>query len=190
MPRSTQPARARLLRAADELFYAHGIAATGVDAVIEKAGVATGSLYKNFGGKADLVAAYLADRDRRFGELWETHIEAARDARAKLLALFDAHADWMRQTGALRGCAHVAAAAQLPADHAGVAAAVAHKQRLIDRLTELVEAVDVPAPRALAQDLALLYDGMLAAQAIGIDPDPLARARRLAEQIVHAADGA
>ncbi|CAJ1498774.1 TetR/AcrR family transcriptional regulator [[Mycobacterium] burgundiense] len=189
MPRSTQPARDRLLRAADELFYAHGIAGTGVDAVIEKAGVATGSLYKNFGGKAALVAAYLADRDRRFRELWETHIESAGDARARLLALFAAHADWAQQTGGRRGCAHVAAATQLPADHVGVAAAVEHKRRLVARLIELAESAGASEPRELAHELALIYDGMLSAQAIGIDPDPLARARRLAARVVEAGLG-
>ncbi|MGE2836144.1 TetR/AcrR family transcriptional regulator [Mycobacterium sp. SMC-4] len=187
MPRSTQPARERLLRAADELFYTHGIAATGVDTVIEKAGVATGSLYKNFGGKADLVAAYLADRDRRFAELWEAHIDDAPDARTRLLALFATHETWTRQTGARRGCAHVAAATQLPDDHVGVVAAVDHKRRLIDRLTELAEAAGASQPRELARDVALIYDGMLNAQAIGLDPAPVARARRLAEQMVDAA---
>ncbi|MGE2729634.1 TetR/AcrR family transcriptional regulator [Mycolicibacterium vaccae] len=187
MPRSTQPARDRLLRAADEIFYNQGIAGTGVDTVIEKAGVATGSLYKNFGGKADLVAAYLADRDRRFGELWEAQIAAESDSRARLLALFTAHRTWTAQTGAQRGCAHVAAATQLPADHAGVAAAVAHKRRLIARLTELAAAAGAPEPGALAHDIALIYDGMLNAQAIGLDPEPVARARRLAERVVDAA---
>lgn len=187
MSRTTQPARERLLRAADEIFYTHGIAGTGVDTVIEKAGVATGSLYKNFGGKADLVAAYLADRDRRFGELWESHIEVAGDARAAVLALFAAHETWTRQTGAVRGCAHVAAATQLPADHVGVAAAVDHKQRLIARLTELAESAGAPQPRELAHDVALIYDGMLSAQAIGLDPEPVTRARKLAERTVEAA---
>ena len=38
-------ARERLLAAADELFYRDGVHSTGIDAVIEKAGVAKGSLY-------------------------------------------------------------------------------------------------------------------------------------------------
>ena len=45
------PPRERLLAACDELFYRDGVQSTGIDAVIEKAGVAKGSLYYNFRGK-------------------------------------------------------------------------------------------------------------------------------------------
>ena len=41
-------ARERLLAASDELFYRDGVHSTGIDAVIEKAGVAKGSLYYIF----------------------------------------------------------------------------------------------------------------------------------------------
>jgi AcrR family transcriptional regulator len=58
-------ARERLLTAGDELFNRDGVHSTGIDAVIEKAGVAKGSLYYIFGGKDELVAAYL----RRLGPL-------------------------------------------------------------------------------------------------------------------------
>ena len=58
-------ARERLLTAADELFYRDGVHSTGIDAVIEKSGVAKGSQYYIFGGKDELVAAYL----RRLGPL-------------------------------------------------------------------------------------------------------------------------
>ena len=49
--------RERLLAACDELFYRDGVQSTGIDAVIEKAGVAKGSLYYIFGGKDELVAS-------------------------------------------------------------------------------------------------------------------------------------
>jgi AcrR family transcriptional regulator len=41
-------ARERLLGAAARLFYANGVAATGIDAIITEAGVAKMSLYNNF----------------------------------------------------------------------------------------------------------------------------------------------
>ena len=48
--------RERLLRAAAQLFRENGIAATGVDAITERAGMTHGSLYSQFGSK-DAVAA-------------------------------------------------------------------------------------------------------------------------------------
>ncbi len=179
-----QPARQRLLRAADELFYSQGITGTGVDAVIAKAGVATGSLYKNFNGKADLVTAYLTDRDQRFRAMWESYIESESDSRARILALFSAHDAWTLETGSVRGCAHVAAATQLPRDHPGVAIAADHKERLLARLAELCHEAGVSEPDRRAGDLALIYDGMLSAQAISGDSEPVARARRLAERLL------
>ncbi|MGB0303127.1 MAG: TetR/AcrR family transcriptional regulator, partial [Alteromonas oceani] len=55
-------ARDKLLKAAGELFYDHGITATGVDAVITRAGVAKMSLYNNFKSKSELIAAYIDAR--------------------------------------------------------------------------------------------------------------------------------
>src|SRR5918994_925920 len=52
-------ARDKLLGAASELFYADGIAATGVDDVVRAAGVSKPTLYAHFGSKAELVAAVL-----------------------------------------------------------------------------------------------------------------------------------
>lgn len=186
MPASRQPARVRLLRAADEIFYERGIAGTGVDAVIERAGVATGSLYKNFSGKDELVAAYLADRDQRWRAEWESAIAAAADPVDRVLALFTATARWREHAGLSRGCAHVAAVNQLPQDHPGVAMAVAHKRHVVDRLTPLVAETGAADPAVTAADIALIYDGMLNAFAIPLAADPVTRAIRLARVVLDA----
>src|SRR5690349_20510422 len=57
------PARARLIDAATRLFYEEGIHAVGVDRVIEEAAVTRATLYKQFGGKENLVLAYLGNED-------------------------------------------------------------------------------------------------------------------------------
>ncbi|MBO0679726.1 TetR/AcrR family transcriptional regulator [Mycolicibacterium sp. S2-37] len=179
-----QPARVRLLRAAGELFYEHGIAGTGVDAVIERAGVATGSLYKNFSGKDELVAAYLADRDERWREEWDRAIAEADDPAGRVLAIFTATERWRDHVGLQRGCAHIAAAGQLPPEHPGMAVAVAHKRHVVERLTTLVAATSAANPATTASDIALIHDGMLGSMAVGLDPDPVARAYRIARTLL------
>lgn len=179
-----QPARLRLLQAADELFYEHGIANTGVDAVIERAGVATGSLYKNFRGKDDLVASYLADRDRRWRELWEACIAAETEPRERVLALFTATEQWRSSTSLSRGCAHVAAAVQLPRDHPGLTAVAEHKRHVVARLAREVAAAGTADAEQTAHDIALVYDGMLSALAVGVEADPIGRARRIAGRLL------
>ncbi|MBL9215739.1 MAG: TetR/AcrR family transcriptional regulator [Opitutaceae bacterium] len=48
--------RARILRAASEVFRERGVASTGVDAVMRRAGLTHGGFYAHFRGKAELVA--------------------------------------------------------------------------------------------------------------------------------------
>lgn len=175
-------ARDRLLAAADELFYAQGIAATGVDAVIGRAGVAIGSLYNNFGGKDGLVAAYLDDRQARFEQLWDDLVAARTDPVERVLALFDAFSTW---AGTNRnGCADLAAVTQLDAEQPGHAAALRHKRAVRDRLRALVADTGTADPDALTADLLLVHEGALSALALGLDPDPVGRARRLAARLL------
>lgn len=174
--------RERLLVAAEELFYTEGIASTGVDAVIERAGVATGSLYKNFGGKDALVEAYLHERDHRWRAHWEACIAEHSDPVERVLAIFTAVASWSPSSPANRGCAHLAATVQLPPGHPATQAAHAHKQHLADRLRELCAATTTEDPESLGHDLLLIYEGMNNLIALDLDPDPVARARQLAQQ--------
>ena len=106
-------ARERLLAAADELFYRDGVHSTGIDAVIEKAGVAKGSLYYIFGGKDELVAAYLRGRHERFRQQVEEAQAGIDDPADKILALFDALADYV-SLPEYRGCPFDSAAAEAP----------------------------------------------------------------------------
>jgi AcrR family transcriptional regulator len=176
-------ARDRLLAAADELFYAQGIAGTGVDAVIGRAGVALGSLYNNFGGKDGLVAAYLDDRQARFEQLWDDLVATRTEPVDRVLALFDAVATWA-DDGNRHGCADVAAVTQLDPEQPGHAAALRHKQAVRDRLRALVADTGTADADGLTADLLLLHEGALSALALGLDPDPVGRARRLAARLL------
>jgi AcrR family transcriptional regulator len=106
-------AREKLLAAADELFYAHGIQSVGIDRIIEHAGVAKGSLYNTFGSKDELVRAYLASRHAGTTDRLGRAVEAETDPRQRLLAVFRAQAELFREPG-FRGCAFVTASAEAP----------------------------------------------------------------------------
>ena len=53
------PPRERILAAAADLFYRHGIRAVGVEAIAEAAGTNKMTLYRHFESKDELVAEYL-----------------------------------------------------------------------------------------------------------------------------------
>ncbi len=60
--------RARIMEAADHLFYREGVRATGTEKIMSVSDVAKATFYRHFPSKDDLVIAYLAHRDRSFFE--------------------------------------------------------------------------------------------------------------------------
>lgn len=179
------PAGRRVLDAASELFYTHGIHAVGVEAIADHAGTTKKTLYDRFGSKDALVAAYLDRRSVR----WKAHVEAwlaqhpTQTARHAPLGLLDALAAWM--VGQDRGCAFVNAFAEVGGtDHPGLAVIRAEKDWLRSRYTELCSQAGLPQPERLGSALHLLHEGALVAGTAGGDPDALARAREVAEQLL------
>src|SRR3978361_1107714 len=82
-------ARAPLLAAADELFYAEGVHTVGIDRIIERAGVAKASLYSSFGSKDELVKAYLESRHAVRRARLLNGLERFDNPRDRLLGVFD-----------------------------------------------------------------------------------------------------
>jgi AcrR family transcriptional regulator len=183
---ATRPARERLLTAAGELFYESGIAATGVDAVLARAGVSPATMYAHFAGKDALVAAYLERRHEAWRRTWDEVLAEREDPVDRLLSLFDAVARYRSGEGNRRGCAFLAAGTELPADHPGHRWLAADTRLLVDRLRDLAAAAGLEDPAGTADTLLLLYDGALARYARSATTldlpadDPLARARALA----------
>lgn len=154
-------ARARLLAAADRLFYAEGIHTVGIDRVIEEAGVAKGSLFYNFSGKEDLVAAYLAGRDERRRARTAQAQEQLDDPAEKMLAVFDVLHE-AATAPSYNGCPFANANAESAPD--GVEAQFMRSHR--GWLDEMFESLAVDAGYAdaagVAARLRLLYDGAVA----------------------------
>src|SRR5580700_8622472 len=68
------PPRARILAAAGELFYRHGIRAVGVESIAEAAGTNKMTLYRHFPSKDELVAEYLRQEAGKAEAYWD-HLE-------------------------------------------------------------------------------------------------------------------
>lgn len=184
--RRTQEAsapRQRLLDAADQLFYEHGINATGVDAVIAAAQVARMTFYNHFGSKDGLIAAYLKDRDLRWRDTLEEAIDAAGDDPiARVLAVFDALEEWVNDTR-FRGCSFVNAAAELSEhDHPARGVVAAHKRALHERLLSLLKSTGISDADELNDELLLLFEGAITTTALDTVPEAVSRARAMAEQ--------
>ncbi|RUM07119.1 TetR/AcrR family transcriptional regulator [Rhizobium chutanense] len=168
MPKSTANApatgakevRDRILETASELFYRRGVRAVGVDLVVEKSGVAKTSLYRHFGTKDELIAAFLKREDLDFWSTWDRVTEQyPDDASAEL----DAHLKWIGERVGrenYRGCPQINTAAEFPeADHPARKVAETHMREMRRRLKTIAERLAVAAPDRLAGQLTVLING-------------------------------
>ncbi|WP_243831783.1 TetR/AcrR family transcriptional regulator [Naumannella halotolerans] len=183
MPTTMTPAARRVLDAASRLFYAQGIHAVGVDTIAAEAGVTKKTLYDRFGSKDALVVAYLRERDDRWRELLADHRQRAGTDRERLLSLFTAAERWSRKAGG-RGCAAINARAEIDDPEHPIAIEVAREKAwLLEQLVADCRSAGADRPKELAAELALLYDGALAASGLHSVRNPFGSARRAAEAL-------
>ena len=184
-----RPARDRLLDAASELFYDHGVHTVGIDTIIERAGVAKASLYSAFGSKEGLVRAYLEARhaSRRATVLAEMALHD--DPRGKLLAVFDVLGTTVKQPG-FRGCAFANASAESEPDSAAAEVTLKARAWLLAMMAEEATALGAADPADLARQLTLLYDGALAQSRLEPGPAAATAAKAAAQALIDAASPA
>ncbi|MBI2241175.1 MAG: TetR/AcrR family transcriptional regulator [Magnetospirillum gryphiswaldense] len=179
-----------IIEAALRLFLRDGFHATGIAAIIAEASTTKMTLYSHFPSKEALIAAALERRDQLFRDWLFTRMEnlGGADAKARLLALFDALGEWINGKAeplgpAFQGCAFVRAAGAFVApDDPLHCQAAAHKQAIVDHLAGLCRQAGRPAD--IAAGLALLKEGAIAEAFVRGDRDAWKTARGLASLIV------
>jgi AcrR family transcriptional regulator len=177
--------RQRVVDAADELFYARGIRAVGMDDVRTASGVSLKRLYSLFPGKDSLVLAVLRKRHAMWTEGLTAAVDSVEGPREKLLAVYDYLAQWFAEDS-FRGCGFINAFGELGPSSPDVAAyAREHKRSFQDQLTALV--ADAGVDVSLAPQLAILAEGAQTTAAIEGSSDAAGHARRAAETLIDAA---
>ncbi|WP_144751065.1 TetR/AcrR family transcriptional regulator [Curtobacterium pusillum] len=153
----------KLLDAAEELFFTRGIAATPIDAVLERAGISSATLYRGYASKESLVAAALGRRHDDWLATWDRTIDAARDDRGRLLAVFDALDAYRSTAAGSRWCAFLGAAAEYVDAPEDVRTVLdLETGTLHRRLAELAAPVVGDRSAVLADQLLLVVSGYLA----------------------------
>src|SRR5436309_14026324 len=100
-----KPPRERILAAASDLFYRHGIRAVGVEAIAEAADTNKMTLYRHFSSKDELVAECLRQSAKTADACWERLQKLhPGDELAQLGAWFREMADHVADADE-RGCA-------------------------------------------------------------------------------------
>ena len=186
MTASPRSARERLLAAADRLFYAEGVHTVGIDRLISEAGVAKGSLFYNFSGKDDLVAAYLAGRDQRRRARIAAHQDGLADPVDRMLAVFDALHEAVTSPG-YNGCPFANANAEAAPDSVEARALRTFRDWLADTFLTLAREAGFTDPADVADRLRLLYDGAVATSHLDGRPDAARLAKEIAVTVLQTA---
>lgn len=99
-----QTTKERILKTASDLFYSQGYNATGIQQIINEAGVSKGAFYTHFKSKDELGKLYL--QKRHYDEM--THLKQTLTTVKKPLERYyffiTMMRDWMKESG-YRGCA-------------------------------------------------------------------------------------
>ncbi|MFK3980681.1 TetR/AcrR family transcriptional regulator [Micromonospora sp. NPDC050397] len=176
--------RARVLEAADRLYYSLGIQAVGMDALRAEAGVSLKRLYRLFPSKESIVEQVLNGRHEAWNALVERAVEVD-DPRQRLVGIYDMLSRWFDQDD-FRGCVFINSFGELGATAPRVAAIVrAHKAGFQQRLARIV--AEAGGPPWLAPQLAILAEGAQTTAAIAGTNEAAAQARHAAEILIDAA---
>ena len=177
--------RDHLIDTALELFCQDGFHATGVDKIIETAGVARMTMYNHFKSKDELILATLRRRDEKFRNGFMRAVERlGRTPKDRLLAIFDALEEWFREDN-FSGCMLINA----PAEFSGTddpihMASAEHKILMRQYFKKLTTEANTDAPDELADELMLLAEGAIVMAYVAGDANAAARAKATAGKLI------
>jgi len=183
--------RARLLETAGRLFHEQGYRATGLEQLLEAAGVAKASFYKHFPTKEDLVVAVLADLSEEALRTLRAAARAQPDPERRFEALLSVIARQL-EDDAWRGCTFLNLHPEFPVDgHPAREVVAGHKSAVAELVADLVDAMpsqaDVAPPdrRRRAEALHLLAEGALVQAQLDRHANAFDAARDAGKTVLH-----
>lgn len=180
--------RDHLLETAVRLFGERGFRAVGIDTILAEAGVAKMTLYSHFRSKDELIAAALGVLEER----WRVWLRERTDAlsstpEGRLLAAFDALAEWFSQPG-FAGCAFIKAAGEFPAADGPLRRLAAeHSEATIKLFETHARDAMLPDPAEFAKQWHLLFCGAIVTAQCQNGAEVAASARSAGERLLRGA---
>jgi AcrR family transcriptional regulator len=183
-PETGASARERILEACYELFSQRGIRAVGVNEVIERAGVATATLYRHFPSKDELVLAFLEMRERRW-----THglieAEAQRrgsDPEQRLLAIFDVFDEWFHRDD-FEACSFINVLLEMGPQHSAGGASVEYLEHIRSIVQGFAGEAGLRDTESFARSWDILMKGSIVSAAEG-DVEAAPRGKAMARLLI------
>ncbi|MBS1946540.1 MAG: TetR/AcrR family transcriptional regulator [Bacteroidetes bacterium] len=105
--------REQIVATADRLFYAQGYNLTGINQIVEEAGVAKASLYYHFPSKEDLCVAYLQRRAEKWSAKLQKFLTGTNDPRECIIKCFECRSEYLIENN-YSGCSYIRIIAEMP----------------------------------------------------------------------------
>jgi AcrR family transcriptional regulator len=180
-------ARDRIVAAAADLFDRHGITATTMEQIAATAPVSKRTLYAYFPTKDDLVVTFLQYVYESGLTVESALYDPEIPPRERILAMFTAPAQAPIDRP-IRGCPFTAAATEFPNPDSPVHAYTRDRKHTFTiRIAELLEEMGARNPERLAEQLAILTDGVASRAMVFNDTGRADIGRSAAEVLLNAA---
>jgi AcrR family transcriptional regulator len=154
--------REQIIETADRLFYKQGYNLTGINQIIEEAGVAKASLYYHFPSKEDLCVAYLKRRYEKWSAKLTGFLAGVTDPKQCIVRCFECRSAYLLEND-FSGCSYNRIIAEMPQRSAKInRQAILNKEKQRQFFIEQVKRLKkIPGSSMsdFANTLFLLFDG-------------------------------
>lgn len=169
-----------LLECARELFAGEGFHATGIDRILDQAGVAKMTLYNNFGSKEQLIVEVLDRASEGLLDQMQSWIAGSNDPFDQIVLLFEGLGTWFESPSRC-GCLIQAAAAEFSDPESPVGQAILrHQDRIQSLMSGITGATECPDSQGLAARIGLLFAGAMSTSRICRSRQPADEAKKAA----------
>ncbi|MGH3143464.1 MAG: TetR/AcrR family transcriptional regulator [Gaiellales bacterium] len=184
-PPGDASARDRILHSAAVLFPGARIRVTGVDALIEGAGVAKATFYRHFPSKDDVVAAWLEGSQARWLDAVVAGLEEKESTPlGRLVGFWEAMGAWAEADG-FRGCPYLNTLGEIrDRQHPAFPAIRSFISEVESYLSKTATEAEIPGASELARELLSLAMGTWTAMVFEASARPASTARAVAVTLV------
>ena len=186
MPRPNR--RDHLINTAINLFCEHGYHATGIDKLLETAGVSKKTMYQHFRSKEELIYAALRQYDGVFRNNFMKAVESsAKTPKQKLIAVFDVAEHWFNDNKFF-GCMFINAIGEYSEEDSPIRdISKQFKKHMWDYVRSLAEEAGAEKPKELADQLCLLLEGAIVTAQVSQKPNAAKTAKKMAKEMIDSA---
>jgi AcrR family transcriptional regulator len=172
-------ARASIVSTAARLFYRQGYSNTGINQIIEEAGIAKSTLYQLFRSKEDLLLVYLDETGKATLEALQNAAATGSTPKEKILAIFD-YLTGLVAGPEFHGCHFLNIVYEMPD---GDKRARAHIKKQKDAVRAFFAGLLTPGDQQLlADEIYTLYEGALMGHKIHDEVWPILSAKNMVER--------